>query len=358
MHHLTSCSPDLPVFVMGILVCERLIDFSSNQVSDERELNFNLVFVAVTCALGVTLKVSFAVSAGIATFVAGYLRVRPMSRNKAAVANTAGLIALCWAVLMVPWMARGVVLSGWVAYPSTLAAVDVDWAVPQENVVQMQRIIKGWARMPGGTHWRTAVEGWTWILPWLRRLVGSWRNIIETVVPLTLSFLTLSCACFWFLTRRRWWTVSWWRYLILLPWVGGLLFWFFTAPDPRYSGSMSWILAAGLVTLAANNFAQRGMRRALRFGTVICLAVSVSLVMKGTLPLQGPGPDKGFHPAPNPVLKDYYTKSGLKLSVPSGTTVWYGPLVYTPWPDSKLRLREVSNLASGFATEKGGLILD
>jgi hypothetical protein len=358
MQDFTSCSPDLPVFIMGILICAKLFDLLSKESQSDRELTFSLAFIVIMSALGVTLKMSFIMQGGLATLVALYFWFRSISDFRAKFGKNLGLVVLCWSAFLIPWMARGVLLSGYVAYPSTLGAFDIEWAVPHENVVQMERQIKGWARMPGGTLWRGALDTWDWIVPWFRRLVTSGKESIQVAVPLTIALLMFSYTLLSHLVRRKWCATSWWRHLILMPWLGGIVFWFFTAPDPRFLGAAGWILAASSVTLIYCPSSQTHVSKLLRVGSCLCFCISVFLVVKCNYHMYGPGPDKGFHPAPDSHLKEYFTKSGLKLYVPNRTACWYGPLVYTPWPDPNIRLREESDLASGFVTEKGGLVLN
>ncbi len=355
--HTRSVSPDLPVFILGILICSSLFDFLIEKAPSTKEALFSLMYVAVLSVLGITVKLSFAAQAGMATLTGLYLYYRFVPQPETKIIRAAGLLILCWMVFLIPWIMRGFVLSGYPAYPATLGKLGVEWDVPQQHAVQMAQQLKGWARLPGGETWREALDGWAWVMPWLQRLYGSAHNIIQMVIPLLLAVVVSAGV---FLTgilkgqpdqgMKR-------HFIIIVPWVLGLVFWFFTAPDPRFSGSVGWILAACVLTIAFDQLDRKIKYQLLRPLCFFCIFVTVFLVLAFNVRIYRPGPDKGFHPAPEPHLKTYTVQSGFTLYTPGKTGCWYGPLVYTPWPDPNLRLRKEGDVGSGFVTLSGGLKL-
>ena len=68
------------------------------------------------------------------------------------------------------------------------------------------------------------------------------------------------------------------QWFFLLPSVASLVFWFMTAPDPRFAGASFWVLGAGAVTLAAQELGMSFNRKMTRFATFLYLAIVAGLV--------------------------------------------------------------------------------
>jgi len=132
----------------------------------------------------------------------------------------------------------------------------------------------------------------------------------------------------------------------VVPALGVLLFWFVTAPDPRFAGALFWYMAAGSLSVAGARTCSS--RKAL---TVSGLSLMVTILL--TLPrskIIRPGPDGGFYPIPQVQVHTFKTNSGLTLFVPNnGDQCWDAPLPCTPYPNSNLRLRTDGNIAAGVA---------
>src|SRR5262249_45449477 len=145
-------------------------------------------------------------------------------------------------LLMVPWMVRGVIMSGYVAYPFPYGRLPVDWRIPHAAVVHMSEVIRGIARQPDGYCAAESLDCWDWLAPWGKRVQAS--GCLEGPVALLLLAL-----CFALLNPNR----LGWRRLVwvlgLLPPVAGIWFWFVTAPDPRFIGPLFFLLAAVAVAL-------------------------------------------------------------------------------------------------------------
>ena len=60
------------------------------------------------------------------------------------------VLGLVGSVIIIPWLIRNVILTGWIVYPfASLDLFSFDWKIPTNSVIQMKEAITGWARNPG-----------------------------------------------------------------------------------------------------------------------------------------------------------------------------------------------------------------
>jgi hypothetical protein len=70
--------------------------------------------------------------------------------------------------LVLPWAARGVVLSGYPFFPSTTIRFRVDWAVPRRIADSNRGWVYSWARSPGQEP-AEVLKNNAWFKPWIER---------------------------------------------------------------------------------------------------------------------------------------------------------------------------------------------
>ena len=239
--HGSSLSADLTIFAVGVVVslwvCRMVF-----RVSGPGEDASALFRITLLSAVGVTLKLSFAVWGLCCVLVAGAWLVRESGIRRAL---QHGVPAVAAALLvLVPFAARGVIMTGYPVYPSTFGAFDVEWRKPECVTVDMMNVIKAWARNPGVRPGRV-LGNREWVGPWLRRTARR-RDV---VLPLAVAAAGLLAA----LVRARALRKELLPALALvLPPALFLVYWAFTAPDPRFAGAAFWCLAAGVVAAASN----------------------------------------------------------------------------------------------------------
>lgn len=151
------------------------------------------------------------------------------------------------AVIILPFIARNILLSGYLLYPFPgIDVVDVDWKIPLQEVIYEKELVEGWAKLPDGM-----IEGVTfedipkvlqlpfgeWFSSWWPHQSLRWRgfmliNLFSVVVFMVALFkknyrlVLLSGA-------------------ILI----NLLFWFFEAPEPRFGAAFLFFGAALIFAL-------------------------------------------------------------------------------------------------------------
>ena len=160
--------------------------------------------------------------------VSGYILVRALLRRDTRLA--AALVALA-ALMLAPWIARSVMLSGYPVYPyPQLDLFQVDWKVPPTDVDGVRNGILGWARLPMKT-WGEALSmpASAWIPEWLEQRTGNQLLILLLAVLSPAGLLPRA-------NRKYALPVS--------ATCAALLVWFFGAPNWRFGYGVVLGLAA------------------------------------------------------------------------------------------------------------------
>lgn len=158
------------------------------------------------------------------------------------------LYLLLWlSFIVLPWLLRNVILSGWLIYP--LEALDIftfDWKVPAEKVALERWSLTGWARDPGPEYLQApALSFSSWFPIWWKHLsmLNSLLFIGGVVSPILLfvAHFTKKAKIFAHILV-----------MILVAWAG-IVFWLFLAPDWRF-GEIYIIVAASAFLLLLEAF--------------------------------------------------------------------------------------------------------
>lgn len=332
---LTGFSSDGVAAAMLAVAASRIVGITISPTTDSSDL----FVTSLLLSTAVTVKLSMAPFAGIAWVLAAALTVRGVGPTSLkGVIRLLTAPALVAAMLIAPWMIRGVVLTGYPFYPSTLLGAPVAWKVPPESAKALTKLILTWAR------WRGPESG-SWLAPWVEwALFG---QVFWICVPMGISAAAGAMTA-WLVRRPPA------RLLLVLPCVVGIAVWFLTAPDPRFVFILFWILAATLVGAIRTGtpFKERVLRHTV---AVTTLALAVAAIVQRP-PLIGPGPDHGFHPMPVPDVVEGFTESGLKIYLPAvKDQTWDAPLPCAPFLTPGLKLRVPGNLSRGFEIDHGAV---
>jgi hypothetical protein len=334
---LASPTPDLPSELLQLVLFVTFAAILRRWLAGEEASIDDVALLAILGATAITIKLSNLAFAAIVLAVAVGV-ARRFSRR----------LLLFVIAMLVVWMGRGYVTSGAPLYPSTLGAIAFDWAVPRAEVAQMATLIRGWARQPN-PHWRSVYDHGAWIEGWLGRI----RSETVTVTgPLALGvcFLVLALGVGLFRkTRLKEW-------LLLVPVIGGLVYWFLTAPDPRFAHALffCFAIACALIFLAA---AQR-LASPRTFAIILCAVFALTYrglarqAIRERATLAQISVD-GWQPLPTTRLIARTTTNGLVILTPAkGDQCWDAPLPCTPYFRVDLRERVPGKLASGFTVTR------
>jgi hypothetical protein len=249
-------------------------------------------------------------------------------------------------LILLPWGARGIILSGYPFFPGTILGFPVDWKLPLSVSQLYVTGLQSWGRIPGAPFADT--HGLVWPRVWLNHAI---RNRVSFQVPLGISLAGLVAALV-FRIRNKPRPVCPWLWL-LLPSLTGTVFWFWAAPDLRYCQFAIWTTAGtlgswGIVSVTSGRPAahSRAVFALLLLSIVWCL---VGFGWKE--PYRSLRAVKEMPPLPKADLVVHHTLSGLAVYVPQGNQCWDAPLPCTPFFDESLRLRNASSLRWGFTSE-------
>src|SRR6266851_1814631 len=135
-----------------------------------------LVIAMVLFSLAVTFKISSLVFASLGWAVA-VLKLWSLRRTAPQVKRQLVWAVILSAVIVLPWMGRGLVMTGYPFFPSTAFSIPVDWKVPAFETQLQADFARSFARVPGLTY--EYAHGWHWLRPWFRELVRE-RRILDS----------------------------------------------------------------------------------------------------------------------------------------------------------------------------------
>ena len=235
-NNISSGSPDITascIMIHLFLVFAALI---MSVDPTERERLFRDILVVGAICLCVKLN-TLGLVAGVC-LVAGLFLL--LEKNASCFWHPRALYgAVLAAFLLGCWVYRGILLSGYPLFPSRALAVPVAWQVRASEVDLCREDTVHWARIPWGDR-DVALHGF-WIKPWIERISAmdlqfNWPIGIGVVGVGGLSLLS------WLEVRLR--RGTYFLMLLCAPLFLDAVFWFFTAPEPRYLGSATWLFAS------------------------------------------------------------------------------------------------------------------
>lgn len=290
--------------------------------------NWLLVVTVCVCTL-IKLKLSYAVLGGAALGTAAVVLL-VFGRNFVWTWIRAGTLAT---ILVVPWSTRGVLLSGFPFYPSTVIRFRTDWAVPRKVAESECRWIASWARERDEDPVNVLGNS-AWLTPWVELNAKDPENILLLVFVtggLVAAVLSLVIP-----TNRGHRIVTG---LLMCQSLLAAVFWFETAPDPRFGyASLLLVYVSGFYAfvsaiLAFSNFRASVCACVIAFGSILLISIPQFRAIEKC--------DKKFpHGFPEAELQYRTTDSGLVVGVPvKDSQAWNNGLIVTPYFNRKLALR-------------------
>lgn len=345
----SSLSPDVTCFLLGMVIGGELLYILKNDYIAEAErqeaTRNRWPHILLLLIAGVTVKLSFVGFAG-AVIIVLYFYYFTRSGRRTECLRLTMCTAAIGLIFLLPWVIRGIILSGYVAYPVSLLGLPVDWKVSTVQVYMEAGWIKSWARMPH-VDYQQVLANWDWFKPWCRRMLMEYRFAV--ILPLCLT----GAGLLWLMLCRIFKGVCvpryYWLFLVV-PSIG-LFFWFFTAPSPRFAGACFWLPAMATLALILSQIHSHVSRCA------GCLLFAVAVFSQISLiePYRHSPWDSG--PVKSVPLSISKTRSGLELYVPidpENDQCWDGPLPCTPKFNHNLRLRDPADMGKGFTLQPNG----
>jgi hypothetical protein len=335
------------VFLYGSLVTQTT---SQEQIESAanvsvQHLQIVLVFLCLTI---VTIKLS---SVGFAAASFGLLSIA-LFRSSGRQLQYSVLLKLASIVglFTLVHIGRSYLLSGTPFFPSPFGGIwSLTWAVPFGVANNESQLIYAWAKQPGVSLVGDVPAGFGWVGAWVRALPQTLKYLFVASTLLVLLALILRQRSMASASNKPW--------LLGIPLIAALIFWFFTAPDPRFLGAIvvlyfAWSLYifSGLLKTLAHRYAGRAIKAS---RTAIQLIVIVGMVaLFDRWSLSGISGLQGWGSLPNPNRELKVNPLGYKAFMPTTDTLcWDSELPCTFMLDDGLQRKPLSELARWLALQ-------
>jgi hypothetical protein len=235
--NISSPSPDWPIFVIVLVMTHIFI----RVVEDRGQSRRSTTLLLLLSAFALTVKLS-ALPLVVFPLLAAVREGHPKQGGRIRELST-GLTAAGF--LLLPWMVKGFLLSGCLAYPVAQSCVpNISWGVPIELVRREALTISAWARMPTVPP-EVVLSNWNWFKLWSTGMVSS----PLVIVPLALGFVGF--VMFFIYNRERAQNFNL-VFVLIAPFIA-IIYWFVTAPNIRFGEGYLW--AVGLIILSFGMYA-------------------------------------------------------------------------------------------------------
>lgn len=310
-----------------------------------QHLQVVLVFLCLTIVTIKLSSVGFA-AASFALVCVSLIRSSGRQLPYSLLLKVGGLVGLFTLV----HISRSYLLSGTPFFPSPFGGIwSLSWAVPFGVVNNESQLIYAWARQPGISLISDVPAGFGWVAAWLLALPQTIKYLFLTSSLLVVLALILHSVSRVSRPNKVW--------LLAIPIVTALLFWFFTAPDPRFLGAMvvlyfAWSIYVFFISL--KSVLRQDVGSAFTVSrAVINLVVIVGMVtLFFRWSLLNVSTAQGWGSLPDSAREIQVNRSGYKAFVPTtDTQCWDSELPCTVMLDDGLQRRPLSELMRWLALQ-------
>lgn len=206
--HAQSASPDTIIAILIFFVIHSVLKFIPSKPNEQ-----SLIALFLICFILPTIKIS------TAPVLLLLLLITPLDIKHLLIAITGGLF------IFIPFTARNVILSGYMIYP--IYQIDLfsfDWKIPKEVAQSLTLTIKSWAKIPRvNAHTVSLLKFSEWMPNWWGRM----DRLMKIIIAGNL-FSILNAGILMYKKKIRYSLVSSFFFLCAI-------FWFFSAPEPRFA---------------------------------------------------------------------------------------------------------------------------
>lgn len=336
LRQISSPSPDIPINVLLLVIFISLLGFLDDEGANEAERRLRITTIIALCVSVVTIKLSSAAFAATVFMITAITSRRAMDRARIFA------VAALTVVLSLPHLLRGYALSGAPLFPSTIAGGwSLEWAMPIEQAKNAADWVYCWARRPG-SECMSALGNWGWVGEWWDRAPISMKLPLGLVILMgAMGALRKADGT----NKRNLKNL----YICAIPLALSAIFWFLTAPDPRFLGGTLHMAVGVSATVLLCKYGQK--LAISRYTQNVSLALMWAVVLLSTLKFTGLPSDVrnqilqgGVQPIQSVELVDQKTGSGLVVKVPvTGDQCFDSPIPCTPYFNERLTLVETQS---------------
>jgi hypothetical protein len=255
LNYSSSLSPDLPAFVLTIIVGWRILmeHYSSTRPDSFRS---NLLLLILASGI-VDLKLS-----GLPVLITVLLLMATRCHFQPRHVIPAVLTACA---IVAPVALANLVTSGYVLFPSQIFGLRLPWSASPSTVAKAASIVTNWARCNGPCTY--AAAGFSWVVPWARAP----QNALMLVMSI--------CALVLFILLRAWRLgehVIW----VLIVGEAGIAYVFLTAPNVRFAAGYLAVCSGLSVALLSSKGRQslRCGRPSFYYAFIVASCVELSFL--------------------------------------------------------------------------------
>lgn len=351
---LSSPSPDYPVFIITIVTFGFLI---KNIEDNEPLSNFYpwipiiLAFFATAIKLSSIVMVPMTLIALIFHMLKRKseikLNINTLYHASTKIISTVPRFCLFLIILIIaPFFIRGIIISGNPFFPISIKNSFFPWSISIAKTQAEANSVTAWARSPG-PHYLDSLNSLSWIHDWIIRF---WNNQSLFIILTLISIISFFLIYFFTGARNNDEFKKLDYFIYLYPFlfiIVGLVFWFISAPEPRfglgYLYSLPILLFVYPFLLIKRPHPQwlQNWKVILVIGFLISASFFVFtnynhknfIYERGKLPLM-----------PEIELVQKITNNGEIVYTPSkGDQVWNSPLPNTPYFDPNLTIIRYNN---------------
>jgi len=334
---ISSPTPDVASSILQILLFIYFVRAIDEKPSDTDSVS-QLMFILIISAAAITVKLSNLLYVISICTILIFIRLKPLYVSPKQISLIVIKLLALPALIIFIWSLRGVFLSGCPAYPSTIGCINAHWSIPIESVKNEADWVYSWARLPHQTPDKV-LNSWDWLTPWFYRVIWeNKKNILIVVYPL-LIFLTGVILSFILYVRQplpQKVNGNW--FLIPIPILVSLFFWFYLAPDIRFAHSLFWIapIAATIIIL---KFIESSGKQNVSIILILLFIINanVAFILIRNPQILTNISVEGYMPIPVVNLTEKTTLSGLKVLSPTeGDQCWDSRIPCTPYFNPEL----------------------
>jgi hypothetical protein len=218
---------------------------------------------------------------------------------------------------------RSFLLSGAPFFPNPIGGVwSLPWAVEYGVAHNESQLIYAWAKQPGIASADELRAGYAWFGPWFLSLSSTFKRLllVSTLIFGILIVLHRSAARI----------LSYKIYLAIAPVMAALCFWFFSAPDPRFLGSVvilffswaCWVLFECTRQMLIDiRFRHLFKKNLVKSGALVICSCCIFFFIKWSL--LGMAYPNGWQSVVDQQITHHQTRSGLDVYTPiTGAQCW------------------------------------
>ncbi len=252
-----SPAPDLPVMLLTLFIIFLLI----KALEDITNYRYYCFFAIIFSCFSFTIKLSSFPLLICSLLLLVYLEIKSYRQNQFKNINFKNHFYFNTFVLsaasLIVWVLRNIFISGCFVYPVRFGYFSkLKWAVDYSILKDENDWIKSWARQAGANP-SEVLNNWSWFKPWLSGFVRS-EKLLLSILALGLLLIIFYFIKFYIFKRNKRDKKINYSLLVISLVISfiGILFWFLSAPDPRFG--YGFLFSFALILLAfglyINNF--------------------------------------------------------------------------------------------------------